>query len=130
MLLQQSGKEICDTLLMLCNSRNHGILFHCTHGKDRTGLIAALVLAAIGVPEDDIIRDYTASDEQGFLFINFLFCFFNLFFLTFFFCDFLLRPPSPPPLLPQPPNLFKPGGCEKVYNHPPHPTPQLLPPPL
>jgi len=38
------------------------LLFHCTAGKDRTGIGAALVLAALGVPKKEILNDYTATD--------------------------------------------------------------------
>ncbi len=37
------------------------VLFHCTSGKDRTGIIAALILYALGCDRADIIRDYNAS---------------------------------------------------------------------
>lgn len=37
------------------------VLFHCTAGKDRTGVAAALILTALGVPRDVIIRDYLAT---------------------------------------------------------------------
>lgn len=33
-------------------------MFFCKLGKDRTGLIAALVLAACGLSEDEIVADY------------------------------------------------------------------------
>lgn len=39
------------------------LVFHCTAGKDRTGVGAALLLAALGVPEDQIIADYRATDR-------------------------------------------------------------------
>jgi protein-tyrosine phosphatase len=39
------------------------LAFHCSAGKDRTGVGAALVLAALGVPEATIIEDYTLSDK-------------------------------------------------------------------
>jgi len=38
------------------------VLFHCTAGKDRTGIAAALILYALNVPEDKIMEDYLASD--------------------------------------------------------------------
>ena len=38
------------------------VLIHCHAGKDRTGLIIALVLALIGVPESVIADDYAASN--------------------------------------------------------------------
>lgn len=37
-------------------------LFHCTAGKDRTGVIAMLLLDAAGVEEDVIIADYAATE--------------------------------------------------------------------
>jgi protein-tyrosine phosphatase len=39
-----------------------GALFHCTAGKDRTGLAAALLLAALQVPADAIEQDYLTSN--------------------------------------------------------------------
>jgi len=36
-------------------------LFHCAAGKDRTGLVAAVVLGALGVRDDDIVEDYAAT---------------------------------------------------------------------
>jgi protein-tyrosine phosphatase len=39
-----------------------GVLFHCTTGKDRTGLISALLLGLAGVREDDIVADYCVSE--------------------------------------------------------------------
>lgn len=38
------------------------LLFHCTAGKDRTGIAAALVLTALGVDRDTVIADYTLSE--------------------------------------------------------------------
>ena len=38
------------------------VLVHCTAGKDRTGIVVALVQAAIGVPLDSIVEDYARSD--------------------------------------------------------------------
>ena len=37
-------------------------LFHCTAGKDRTGIIAALLLLLAGVDEDDVVADYMVSE--------------------------------------------------------------------
>lgn len=37
------------------------VLFHCTAGKDRTGIIAALLLKLVGVADPDIIADYQVS---------------------------------------------------------------------
>ena len=40
-----------------------GVLFHCIRGNDRTGIIALLLLALVGVTPDEIIADYELSFE-------------------------------------------------------------------
>ncbi|SMC27426.1 protein-tyrosine phosphatase [Clostridium acidisoli DSM 12555] len=39
-----------------------GVLYHCTAGKDRTGVISALILLLAGVCKTDILYDYTISE--------------------------------------------------------------------
>ena len=38
-----------------------GILFHCTAGKDRTGVLAALILALVGASKEEIAHDYSLT---------------------------------------------------------------------
>lgn len=38
------------------------VLFHCTQGKDRTGLASAYILAALGVDRETIIADFDATN--------------------------------------------------------------------
>ena len=38
-------------------------LYHCTAGKDRTGLATALILSALGVPRETILHDYELSNR-------------------------------------------------------------------
>ena len=40
------------------------VVFHCTAGKDRTGFAAALVLRALGVPQDAVMQDYLHTNER------------------------------------------------------------------
>lgn len=49
-----------DQLLALPNDQS--LLFHCTAGKDRTGIAAALFLYSLGVPYKTIVNDYTATN--------------------------------------------------------------------
>ncbi|SFE50878.1 tyrosine-protein phosphatase [Thermoflexibacter ruber] len=44
-------------------NENESVLFHCTAGKDRTGLGAALILSVLGVPEETIIQEYYLSNR-------------------------------------------------------------------
>jgi protein-tyrosine phosphatase len=39
-------------------------VFHCAAGKDRTGLLAALLLGALGVGHDDIVADYVLTQQM------------------------------------------------------------------
>jgi protein-tyrosine phosphatase len=41
---------------------NRPLVFHCTGGKDRAGVCAALILLAVGVPEDTVIQDHGLSN--------------------------------------------------------------------
>lgn len=38
-------------------------LFHCTEGKDRTGIVAALIEDLVGVPREVMLEDYILSNE-------------------------------------------------------------------
>ncbi|RYF43054.1 MAG: tyrosine-protein phosphatase [Comamonadaceae bacterium] len=40
------------------------LVFHCTAGKDRTGFAAALIQRALGVSQDDVLRDYLLTNER------------------------------------------------------------------
>jgi len=41
------------------------VLFHCASGKDRTGMIAALLLGLAGVADDVIVTDYTLTAQYS-----------------------------------------------------------------
>lgn len=38
--------------------------FHCAAGRDRTGVLAAMLLLALGAADDDIVRDYARTDAN------------------------------------------------------------------
>ncbi len=42
----------------------YALVFHCTAGKDRTGIIAALLLAFLGVDRETIIKDYLLTNKN------------------------------------------------------------------
>jgi protein-tyrosine phosphatase len=39
------------------------LAFHCSAGKDRTGIATGLVLTALGIPRSTILADYALSDQ-------------------------------------------------------------------
>jgi len=63
-LLLRFGAPGIRYVLELCaDETRHPIAFYCTAGKDRTGMISAIILSLLGVPESDIVVDYSLSAE-------------------------------------------------------------------
>ncbi len=54
-------KENYAAALRIISSLTEPFLFHCFAGKDRTGLLAAMLLSAAGVCREDIVADYQVS---------------------------------------------------------------------
>ncbi len=55
----------------LATADNLPALIHCTAGKDRAGLTAALLLQALGVPEATVLADYSQSNSYYGIFRQF-----------------------------------------------------------
>ncbi len=62
-MIDQNGPIFAGILRLAADPANLPLVFHCTAGKDRTGLAAALLLLALGVPEETVIADYTLSNH-------------------------------------------------------------------
>jgi len=52
-------------LTLLSEAGDGAALFHCTAGKDRTGVIAALLLGNAGVASEDVVGDYALTATHG-----------------------------------------------------------------
>ncbi|KAF5833059.1 protein-tyrosine phosphatase-like protein [Dunaliella salina] len=63
-ILDSAKIEIRTVLDLICNSleNRRPVLFFCKAGKDRTGIIAALVLACSGATDLQVVEDYARSD--------------------------------------------------------------------
>ena len=57
-MLEHSARLLGQLLTGLARSDHRPAVFHCHAGKDRTGLVAALLLLVAGVDRDDILDDY------------------------------------------------------------------------
>ena len=66
MWLDQVQDRVGDVLTKLAAPGALPALFHCTAGKDRTGVISALLLSLAGVPAETIAEDYTLSASHLF----------------------------------------------------------------
>jgi protein-tyrosine phosphatase len=59
--LAHDGKaELREAIELLADSDGPAV-FHCMAGKDRTGIVAALILTLLGVGEPDIVADFALS---------------------------------------------------------------------
>ncbi|MCX4723837.1 tyrosine-protein phosphatase [Streptomyces sp. NBC_01306] len=54
-------RELGRAIEVIAAAGGRPAVFHCTSGKDRTGLLAALVLTLLGVSEADIVEDFTLT---------------------------------------------------------------------
>ncbi|MGF7124517.1 tyrosine-protein phosphatase [Rhodococcus sp. BE178] len=61
-MLDDHGSALTDAVRLIADSGSDPVLVHCTAGKDRTGLVIALALAAVGVDDRDIAADYSLSE--------------------------------------------------------------------
>ena len=56
------GREpLVEALRVIGDGANHPLVFHCAAGKDRTGVLAALVLDLVGVEREVIVEDYVLT---------------------------------------------------------------------
>lgn len=62
-ILANSGHLIAEALNTLAEEPNIPALFHCTAGKDRTGVLAAIILSLLNVDEKQIMADYALTNQ-------------------------------------------------------------------
>ncbi len=55
-------EELLKVFEILSKEESYPLIFHCNIGTDRTGMIAYLVNALLGVPEESLYRDYLYSN--------------------------------------------------------------------
>ncbi len=62
--LHSGRKALVDALTMVADASAHPLVFHCAAGKDRTGVLAALVLDILGVDRQLIVDDYVLTASR------------------------------------------------------------------
>jgi protein-tyrosine phosphatase len=58
---EEFGRRVVEALEIIAEPDNLPLVFHCSAGKDRTGILTAIVLSILGVTDEDIIEDYTLT---------------------------------------------------------------------
>lgn len=62
-MLNRFGERVGMIMSAIANAREGGVLIHCHSGKDRTGLVSALLLRLAGVPIATAGEDYGLTSE-------------------------------------------------------------------
>jgi protein tyrosine/serine phosphatase len=59
---QIGASPIAQAISIVADAATHPIVVHCLAGKDRTGIVVALVLSLLGVDDDTVAEDYALSN--------------------------------------------------------------------
>ena len=62
-LLEMARAPIASVIEKVAHAEG-GAVYHCAAGKDRTGVISAVLLGVLGVPDDLIVADYALSADN------------------------------------------------------------------
>lgn len=60
-MLDEAGHMVAAAVEVLADPTNQPAIYHCTAGKDRTGVLSAMILGLLGVPDEVIVEDYALS---------------------------------------------------------------------
>lgn len=63
-ILEHAKPEVVNIMRLLLEGDNVPVLVNCAHGKDRTGIIIALILSCLGVEDEAIAQDYSLSQVR------------------------------------------------------------------
>ena len=62
-LLFNAGALMAQAFTTMAQPVNHPAVFHCSAGKDRTGVLSATILDVLGVGREDIVADFLKTNE-------------------------------------------------------------------
>jgi protein-tyrosine phosphatase len=61
-MVEKRAEVLARILTYFADRRNLPAVYHCNAGKDRTGIVTALVLSLLGVSDETIVADYSLSN--------------------------------------------------------------------
>src|ERR1700760_1374941 len=61
-MLDTGGDAVAETVRALADPQGGAVITYCMAGKDRTGVVTAIVMDLLGVPDDDIAAEFHRSD--------------------------------------------------------------------
>ena len=69
-MLNELGPNLVKVLRVLTDNDDGICMFHCAHGKDRTGVVAAILYMLAGASREDIVLNYKVSYEYAKTFLD------------------------------------------------------------
>lgn len=60
-IVEHRADRVAGAVRLIADAPEGGVLVHCTAGKDRTGIVVASALTAVGVSRAQVLADYAAS---------------------------------------------------------------------
>ena len=63
-LMVESAKQAIARVVTMLGESDAPAVYHCAAGKDRTGVVSAVLLGVLGVREEVIVADYAASQDK------------------------------------------------------------------
>lgn len=62
--IRDNGQQLVSALRLLADAGSLPAVIHCTAGKDRTGVLVALLLDLLGVERDQVVADYAETTSN------------------------------------------------------------------
>lgn len=59
----QCQRNYAEFFRLVLDTESGAVLFHCTQGKDRTGIASALLLSALGADRETVVTDFDATNR-------------------------------------------------------------------
>lgn len=63
-MFERGGPAMAEAVRIIADTDRGPVVFHCAAGKDRTGILAALLLGLLGVDDRTIVEDYALSQAN------------------------------------------------------------------
>ena len=64
LMITQFGHRLAQAVDTVAETCSEGVVFHCSAGKDRTGVVGAFLLDLLGVGRDEIIDEYAITSTH------------------------------------------------------------------